>query len=110
MIVHRVELRVVPEACNGIAVEVAHGEAVGFGDCLGAGRVGEGSGIGRTHRKREHIHFATVERGLLGPVVVILVGGAGLRSVKTERVRGGDAVINREIRVVGQQRRGRGVV
>src|SRR4029077_7741436 len=104
VVVHGVVLGIVPQRRDGVAVEVAHRQALG-GD--GGGRrqraVG-GSAAGGADPRREAVHVAVVVGGLLGLVVVALVRGRRLGRRQPERIGRIGAVLPL---VVGRDGRGR---
>ncbi len=65
IIAHREMLRVIPQRCDGVAVEIAHHQALGVEDASAAG-------AGRAGVLRKQVHLAAVEGRLLGAVGVIL--------------------------------------
>ena len=91
VVVEGVVLGVVPQAGDGVAVEVAHGEAGGVGDGGGAGaggRLATAALSGGADGEREEVHLAAVEGRLLGAVGVVLVGGGRLAHVEAEGIGG----------------------
>ncbi len=115
VVAHGEVLRVVPERGHRVAVVVAERET-GRAERTG-GRVGRP--VAAADRMRKEIHEAGVERELLRRVVVILIGGGGLRPVEAERVHGAGAVgrvqrvgvarQQRAAQTVHRRRPGRGV-
>ena len=89
----RIALRVVPHRGDGVAVVVAHHQALGLVRILLAARyvfaVEPLLHLRRTQDAgvaRKRVHQSGVEGTLLGGVVVVLVRGCGLRARQAERL------------------------
>src|SRR5262249_55530818 len=106
VVAHRVVLGVVPQRRDGVAVVVAHRQALGGDGGRRRQRAVGGGAAGGADPRREAVHVAVVVGGLLGLVVVSLVRGRRLRGRQAERVRRIRAVLPLVVRRDGRHRIG----
>src|SRR5580692_11952337 len=93
VVAHRKRLRVVPERCDGVAVEVTHHQRT-IEVAIRKTHIAEAA-LAYPDGFREFVHESLIERRLLGSVVVVLVAGGSLTAVQPEGIR--------RIRIVGEQ-------
>ncbi len=98
IVTHREVLCIVPQGGHRVAVVVTHGEARRAEDAAARGRR-----TGHADRGREQVHQAVIEGELLRAVVVILVGGDGLRSIQAERIGSAEHIRRVQLVRIGRE-------